>query len=199
MNKKEIVEQTKLAFNFIEKLYFESSYLIKEIEGILAQEDERFIIAQPGGYGITSRGSNSLRAVEYWLLKKFSVCFIPEEYSKKTKTVVSTYFNKKLRIIFLRFVLHDKDITEPKVYIGVLQNIAKKTEENKYPQKVEHIVGHIEYNDSKILKNLPDIDYEDNYIKMKGKIISHNLYDIKDSNDISEKLINPILKIFRNK
>lgn len=40
MNKKEIVEQTKLAFDLLEKLYFESSYLIKEIEGILSQEEQ---------------------------------------------------------------------------------------------------------------------------------------------------------------
>lgn len=51
----------------------------------------------------------------------------------------------------------------------------------------------------KIWNNLPDIDYEDNWVKFKGKIISNNLYDIKDSNDISEKLIKPTLKIFRTK
>jgi len=196
MNKKEIVDQTKLAFDLLEKLFFESSYLIKEIEGILSQEEERFVISKPGGYGITTRGSNSLDNVNFWLLKKFSVFFIPEEFTE-TKEATSTKFNDKLKIIILRFVLDDKDITEPKVYIGVLFDIIKKTPEGKWPEKVQKIFGHIEYNDMKIWNNLPDIDYEDNWVKFKGKIISNNLYDIKDSNDINEKLIKPILKIFR--
>ena len=44
MNKKEIAKQIKNAFDFIQKLYNESSYLIKEIEG---QLDERGIFQIP--------------------------------------------------------------------------------------------------------------------------------------------------------
>ena len=36
MEKKKVVEQTKLAFEFIQKLYHEIAYLIKEVEGQLA-------------------------------------------------------------------------------------------------------------------------------------------------------------------
>jgi len=34
-DKSEVIHQTTLAFDFIQKLYLEVSYLIKEIEGIL--------------------------------------------------------------------------------------------------------------------------------------------------------------------
>ena len=49
MDRSEIVQQTKLAFDFIQKLYFEVSYLIKEIEGLFAEEEEGFILCRPSG------------------------------------------------------------------------------------------------------------------------------------------------------
>lgn len=44
-----LIQQTKNAFDFIEKVYYEISYLIKEIEGILQQEDEEFTILKVSG------------------------------------------------------------------------------------------------------------------------------------------------------
>ena len=44
MNKTEIVEQTELAYDFLQKLFFEVSYLIKEMEGLLGEEDPPFVI-----------------------------------------------------------------------------------------------------------------------------------------------------------
>jgi hypothetical protein len=38
------VEQCSLAFTYIQKLYHEVSYLIKEVEGDLGQEPEEFVI-----------------------------------------------------------------------------------------------------------------------------------------------------------
>ena len=74
-NKSEIIEQTNLAFDFIEKLYLESSYLIKEIAGILNEEEEKFVIGKSGGSGISSMSSRGLETnnVKSWLLKNFSV------------------------------------------------------------------------------------------------------------------------------
>ena len=54
-NKSEVATQIKNAFDFIQKLYNESSYLIKEIEGQLGESDLRFQILRPSGYGITTR------------------------------------------------------------------------------------------------------------------------------------------------
>jgi len=81
--KKEIKEQANLVFEFIEKLYFETSYLTKEIEGILRREDEKFIIGRPGGYKITVGSSTSLNYPDLWWHKKFSVFFIEEDMTRK--------------------------------------------------------------------------------------------------------------------
>ena len=40
MEKNKIIEQTKLAFDLIQKLYHEVAFLIKEIEGQLSEADE---------------------------------------------------------------------------------------------------------------------------------------------------------------
>ena len=123
MNKVELVHQTKLAFDFIQKLYYEVSYLIKEVEGLLAEEDERFIIGRTGGYAITSRSSSSLESnqVSLWLLRKLSVFFVAEEFSKYSGGVTQTKFHEKLKLIYLRIVLDEKDIAEPFIHIGTIR------------------------------------------------------------------------------
>ena len=42
IDKSGIVQQTNLAFDFIQKLNLEVSYLIKEVEAMLSEEEERF-------------------------------------------------------------------------------------------------------------------------------------------------------------
>ena len=80
IDKSGIVEQTNLAFDFIQKLNLEVSYLIKEVEAMLFEEEERFIIGKPAGYGITARSSTGLETsnVSLWVVRRFAVCFIPE-------------------------------------------------------------------------------------------------------------------------
>ena len=76
MEKAEIAKQTKLAFDFIQKLYLETSYLIKEVQGILEQEDEEIQILRPSGYGITTFRSIGLESgVVNWCIKKGAVFF----------------------------------------------------------------------------------------------------------------------------
>ena len=80
----DITIQAKTAFDFIEKLYLETSYLVKEIEGILYEEEERFVIGRPGGYHISVRSSSGLETnnVKLWMPKKFGIFFVPEEKTK---------------------------------------------------------------------------------------------------------------------
>jgi hypothetical protein len=52
---------------------------------------------------------------------------------------------------------------------------------------ISKAVGHIEYNDEKVFSTIRQIDYEDSYITLKGKLVSANLYDIND-NYIAAKL-----------
>jgi len=197
-NKNEIVEQSNLAFNFVEKLYLESSYLIKEIAGILNEEEEKFVIGKPGGYGISTTSSRGLEVnyVRLWLLKKFSVFFVPEEKTALKGGTTFTKMDKDLKVLYLRILLYDKNIEEPTVYSGVLYNIEKKSK-TKWFSKFEQAMSNLEYNDYKIFKNIQKINYENVYIKIQGELVKNSLFEITDSESIVKKIINPSLKLFR--
>ena len=197
-NKNEIVEQSNLAFNFVEKLYLESSYLIKEIAGILNEEEEKFVIGKPSGYGISTTSSRGLEVsnVRLWLLKKFSVFFIPEEKTALRGGGTITKIDKDLKILYLRIALNDKNVKEPTVYSGVLYNIEKKPEA-KWITKFERVMGILEYNDYKVFKDVGKINYENVYIKIQGELIKNSLFEITDSETIVKKIIKPSLELYR--
>ena len=197
-NKNEIVEQTNLAFDFIEKLYLESSYLIKEIEGILNEEEEKFIIGKTGGYAISTSTSKGLEPnnVKSWLLKNFSVFFIPEGNTKPKGGVTFTKINDNLKVIYLRIVFYGKNIKEPMIYSGVLFNVEKK-QGKTFPTKFEQVMSHIEYNDKKFFNKKNQINYEDIYLKIQGELIKNCLFEITDSESIVKKIIEPSLELYR--
>jgi hypothetical protein len=72
-----------------------------------------------------------------------------------------------------------------------------KKPEVKGIRKFEHLMGHFEYNDVKIFKDVAKIDYEDVYINIKGELIKNNLFEINDSETILKKIINPSLELYR--
>ncbi|MBW2004380.1 MAG: hypothetical protein JRI72_07145 [Deltaproteobacteria bacterium] len=198
-DKNEIIEQTNLAFDFIQKLYLEVSYLIKEVEGILREEEEKFLIGKPGGgYAITGRRSMGLESVNVnlWLLRKFAVFFVPEDKTEVKGGQLITNIDDDLKVLYLRIVLSNKDIEEPAVYSGVLHDINTQSGV-KGITRFEHIMGHLEYNDEKIFKNVEKINYEDARIKLQGDLIKNNLFEINDSETILEKIINPSLALYR--
>jgi len=197
-DKNEIIEQTNLAFDFIQKLYLEVSYLIKEIEGILQGEEEKFIIGKPGGYSVTTRSSTGLESVNVnlWLLRKFAVFFVPEDKTERKGGQAITKIDENLKVLYLRILLNDKSVNEPTLYSGVLYNIHNKQKAN-WIVKFENMMGHFEYNDVKIFKDVAKIDYEDAYIKIEGELIKNNLFEINDSETILEKIIKPSLELYR--
>lgn len=197
-SKNKIVEQSNLAFNFVEKLYLESSYLIKEIAGVLNEEEEKFVIGKPGGYGISSVSSRGLEAnnVRMWLLKKFSVFFVAEEKTEYKREALTTKIDKDLKVLYLRIVLYDKTIKEPTIYSGVLYNIQRKPEAKKIT-KFEQLMPILESNDYKVFKDDGKIDYNNTYIKIKGELIKNNLFEITDSESIVKKIIKPSLELYR--
>jgi hypothetical protein len=184
--------------DFISKLYLEVSYLIKEIEGLLYQEEEKFIIGRPAGYGITARKTTGLDAnnLSLWLMRKFAVFFIPEEQTKKEKGQTITAIDEKLKVLYLRFILDGDEVKAPTIYSGILHKIDKKPQA-KGIKKFEHIMGHLEYNDLKIFKNIEKLDYEDAYIKLSGQLIENHLFEINDSEEIEKRIINPSLALYR--
>jgi len=197
MNRIELVKQTDLAFDFLQKLYLEVSYLIKEIEGLLAEEEENFIIGRGSGYAITARSSNGLEAnnVHLWPLRTFSVFFVPQEMTKVTSRATVTKFLPELKTVLLKFVLNESNISEPYIYVGTLYDMDAKKEAYI---KFEHLITHIEYNQKKIFTGDDFVDYEDGYFKFKGKFFKINLFEINSSEEIVNYVLEPALKVFRN-
>jgi len=125
-----IVTQTRNALNFVRKLHIEISYLIKEIEGLLLEEDERFLLLKPGGYQIVARTSNGLDSsgVDLWMPKDISAFFCPEGYIDLIKSTTTTKPKDNLRIILFHILLIDNDISEPKIFYGFFDQIKLKRE-----------------------------------------------------------------------
>lgn len=196
-NVKELAQQCNLAFDFIQKLYLEVSYFIKEVEGLLLEEN--FTIGRPSGYQISARSSSGLEPinVNMWLLRKMGVFFAPQDEIKFERGQTSLDVTKPAKVIYLRILLNDKTIEGPVVYAGVLHNILKKPK-SKWIQKFEQAMQHIEYNDEKIFRgNLKQISHEDNHISFKGNLNTVNLFEINDSETIQNKITEPCLKLYK--
>ncbi len=199
--KKEIITQTQLAFEFIQKLYLEVSYLIKEIEGTLFEEEEKFSICRPSGYGVTARGSTGLESVyvNMWLMRKLAVAFIPEIFTDMERGQTHTEISKDLRVLYVRVVLDDATVDQPKLFTGYFTDFVVNKAGERLRNRFENMMSHITYNDQKIFHDPQAIEYEDAYFKFNGKFIETNLYDISDSKALSEKVITPTLALYRGK
>jgi hypothetical protein len=198
MNKQEIIEQTRLAFDFLQKLYLEASYLIKEIEGLLYEEEERFLIGRCSGYAISTRSSSGLESnnVAMWLTRNFSVFFVPEDKTKPDRGQTLTDLNHRLKVLHVGIVLDDAKLAEPCIYSGVLYDISQKPLA-KWIKKFENIMSHLEYNRDKVFKNPDQLEYEDAYVKLSGRFVRNDLYDINSSEAIVERVIKPALNLYR--
>ncbi len=198
MNKKEIVEQTQLAYGFLQKLFFEVSYLIKEMEGLLGEEEPPFMICRPSGYNMNTRSSTGLEAgnVYFWLLRKFSVAFIPRDDKSLVRGQTITPLKPETKVIYTRIVLDDKDISEPMIYTGVMYDFLKKNDANDWPTKFEQLLTSFEYNESKFFSNPSAINFEDNRFRLRGELFKTPLYDIDSSDALEEKIIRPVLKLY---
>jgi hypothetical protein len=194
-NMTEIKTQIKNAFEFIQKLYYESSYLIKEIEGQLGESDNPFQILKPTGYSVSSRSSTGLESnnVSLWLLRKFSVAFVEVGSAESSKGQNITEITSDLKVLYFKFTLDDKNIEEPELMFGVFYNIASKKESVK---KFENLMGILQYTDNKVFTKFPKIDYTDNTFTLEGKFQKVNLLDITSSIELQEKVIKPIIEIY---
>jgi hypothetical protein len=196
INRAEIIQQTKLAYDFIDKLFLECAYLIKEIESILSENENKFTIGKPGGYGIAVNRSSGLESkhVKLWLMKKFSVFFASEANVKHTAGVTETLINENLKVLYLRLVLANSN-EEPSIYSGIFYNIWGKAS-GKEIKKFEHVMGQIQNKDDKIFKHDEKIDYEDPNLKLKGRFLKNSLFEINDSQEIINRIITPTLKLY---
>lgn len=195
MEKSEIVEQTKLAFDFIQRLYLETSYFIKEIEGILKQEEEDFQILRPAGYAISTARSVGLESgsVEQWLTRKGVVFFAAKSDTEIKKGQTITKFAPNMKLIVIRFVLCDRDSNEPEVWAGVVSDIINKKDYSKF----EYYVWKFAYYDRKLFQNPGESTYEDNDFAIKLNLLKKSLYSISSTEDIQREIITPVLTMYR--
>lgn len=190
-----LIEQTKNAFDFVEKLYYEISYLIKEIEGILKEENETFTIIRPSGYGVTVRSSTGLESsnVAQWLNKNFTVFFCSESFTNLNKGQTETNFSENLKLLVVHIDIVSRDIEQPRIIFGTIKDIKPK----KGQKKFENLVWEFASNDDKIFRSYTDNKYEDGYCSFQGDFNYDNLYSITDNSNIIEKIIKPMLKRYR--
>jgi len=192
---KDLIEQTKTAFDFVQKMYFEISYLIKEIEAIL--QEEEFVIGRPSGYGVSTRTSTGLESlnVENWLPKSFSVFFSQKDLSPMDKGITITRINESLKVLVVHIELFDKEIKKPKITYAIITDIVSN--KPKW-EKFEYFLSRFSYNGKKIFSSGPNIDYEDTYFKFRGKFHTEDLFSINSSEELKKKIIDPMLKLYRN-
>jgi hypothetical protein len=190
-----ISEQTNHAFDFIQKLYFETSYLIKEIEGHLQHEQERFIILRPSGYGITTRSSTGLEAinVEQWITKNLTVFFLPEYLTELKGGQTITPVTEELKVIFLHIKFIEKTIEEPIINFGYVNDILFKRDAKKF----ENMAWEFSYNNIKIFSRPNSINYEDSHFSFNGIYQTVPLYKLSDSDALKENIIQPLVEMYR--
>ena len=192
-----IATQTQKALEFLQKLYFEISYLIKEVEGFLGQEEESFLIGRPTGYAVTTKYSTGLERlnVAQWIPKMFTVFWVAEKDTKSSKGTTVTRFSDGLRLLLLHIDLDPKDREEPTLLAGVIHDIKNKRESSQ--KKFEHLMWEFAYNPHKIFAKLPNVSYEDGYCSFKGKFVQHKLLSINSSEDVKKKVVDRMLRLFR--
>lgn len=192
----ELSEQSRRAFDFVQKLYHEVSYMIREIETALADEPEKFTICKPAGYAISAATSKGLEPVfvNQWLLRRFSVYFVPENRTQTIAGTTKTEFASDLKALCFRVVMDDKEIT-PSVYCGVIYNITKASQKL---QKFENLISHIEGQAQKVFANPERIEYEDGSAKFAGKLRRVELFSVNSSEDLQKKVIGPALELYRS-
>ena len=190
----DLVSQTKNAFDFIQKLYFEISYMIKEIEVML--QEEELVIGRPSGYAVSTRSSTGLEPnnVENWLSKSFTVFFSQKDLSKMYQGITITKIQDSLKVLIIHIELFDREINNPKITYAIITDIIPK--KPKW-EKFEYLLSRFSYNGKKIFSNGPNIDYEDSYCSFKGKFYTENLFSINSSKELKEKIVDPMLKLYR--
>jgi hypothetical protein len=193
---KELETSWRNAFDFVQKFYFEISYLIKEVEGQLAKEPEKFVICRKTGYGVTSYTSTQLdaRQVQCWIPATLMVAFVPEDCTKPHQGVTITPIKDSLRPLLLHVEAHWTGMERPVIHSGILDRVRSK---RKDMSKFENLMFEFAYNPDEVFAKLPEIDYEDSYCTLTGRASSTPLFSLNSAQAVKDKLVDPMLKLYR--
>ena len=195
----DINAQANAALDFLEKLNFEMSYLIKDVEGRLKEEPEEFVIGRGSGYAVSTSRSSGLDYAHLWNMKNMSVFFVPSQYSSTKGGYTVTSFIDGLQAIYLLLDLKDPEIDMPMIYLGTMYDISIKND--KYCKKLEHLLQptHL-WKYSKIydhdVGDVITFDSEWESYKLKCSV-KKPLFAIENSELVEKYLIKPSLRDFR--
>ena len=166
------------------------------MEGQLEREREQFVLCQKIGYAVTSYTSTALdpRQVQCWIPATLTVTFVPEECTKVTKGYTETPFKDSLRVLLLHIEAYWSEMERPVIFSGVLERVSSK---KKDKTKLEHLMFEFSYNPDAIFAKLPVIAYEDSYCSIAGRATTTPLFSIISAQDVKDKLVDPMLKLYR--
>ena len=193
---KQLETSWRNAFEYVQKFYLETSYLIKEVEGHLEKEPEKFAICRGNGYTVSSYTSAGLdpRQVTCWIPSTIAVAFVPEKATKTTKGFTETPFDKSLRVLIMHVEVYWGQMARPVIYCGLLEKIKCKQRDMK---KFEKLMFQFAYNPDEVFAKLPKIDYEDRHCSFAGHAHTVPLLSIASAQDVKDKLVDPMLKLYR--
>jgi hypothetical protein len=193
---KQLETSWRNAFEYVQKFYLETSYLIKEVEGHLEKEPEKFAMCRGNGYAVTSYVSTQLdpKQVACWIPATIAVAFVPEKNIKISKGFTETPFNKSLRVLIMHVEVYWNEMERPVIHCGFLEKIKCKDRDLK---RFEKLMFEFAYNPDEVFAKLPKIDYEDRYCSFAGQAHTVPLLSISFAQDVKDKLVNPMLKLYR--
>ena len=197
MDKIQMNEQTKSGFDFVEKLYSECAYLVKEIEDLLQKQEEKFKIGKQRGYQISASGSLALKNPDQWMYKKLCAYFVPASLTKEVGGRTETSFGKDLKIIYLLIILSEERLKTPQIAIGVLSEFKKLT--RRIPRVEYFVIPYMEkiWDWIKVHGSSKKKQYKDSQLEFDTKFVIRDLFDINSVQDVEKKLINPAMRFFR--
>ena len=194
---RELSRQADIAFDLVEKLYFEVAYFIKELEGRLREEG--FTLARQSGYAVSAPRSSGLDSPEYWMTRELSVFFVPEDMCTMKRGVTITEFDPSLKVMYLLVSFHDSNIVEPMIYGGVAWDLQNKNE--KQYSKLEHMLGagllwdYVKVQDVEVGAQH---SWEGGWEALRVQSsISRPLFDIENSEMVGSLVVEPLLQDFR--
>lgn len=133
------------------------------------------------------------------MYKKLCAYFMPESITKVIGGRTEISFNEDLKMIYLLIILSEDKFKTPKIAIGTLSEFKKST---RRLRKVEYFI--IPYM-GKIWDFVKEDGsnsrrfYKDSQIEFRAKFVIRDLFDVNSVQDIEKKLINPALRLYRQK
>ena len=194
-----LANQVKLAYEFMEALHGQALALIKDVETQLAQAPEELQCLRPGGYKFAVNPlSYGLERPQATIADYYSVYF--RHFADRVKN--TPLDGNVPPITFLKIVFRERGLEHPEVRFGVMTEVAKPAERaHPWPKKFEDVINHIT---SRALVGPPwsgrgtvEQKYQDSYISLTVCGTGVRLADLPDSEAIAERIIDPLLAMYR--